>query len=119
MLSVRRPFVSLAVLGVALAGAGCGSEEEPAKDSDTTIEITLEDGEVDPLGERITVERDQPIIFEIDSDIESSLHVHSSPEQTIEFGKGETSEEITIGRAGVVDVELHDPAVTVVQLEVR
>ncbi len=108
-------------LTAALTLTGCSSEDadkEPTGKG-TTIAVTIADGAVTPNGERIEVERGAPITFAITSDVEGEMHVHSTPEHSIAYGVGETEKTITLEQAKVVEVELHDPAMTVVQLEVR
>lgn len=55
----------------------------------------------------------------ITADVAGELHVHSTPEQTIAYDAGTSEHEITIGRPGLVEVENHEPAAVVLQLEVR
>ncbi len=93
--------------------------ETGATTGEQTVGVTVKDGTVTPAGERVEVRAGQPITFVIDSDVAGELHAHSAPEQSIEFTPGTTTQEITIDRPGVVDVELHEPATLVVQLEVR
>jgi hypothetical protein len=100
------------------------SEEPPAEESEhhhegTVVEMTLKDGLVTPNGDRVEATAGEPITFRIDADTFGELHVHSTPEQTISFEAGASAHEIVIDRPGVVEVELHDPALIVVQLEVR
>ena len=51
--------------------------------------------------------------------VAGEFHVHSTPEQEIEYDAGTSEHEITIDRPGVVEVESHEPASVVLQLEVR
>jgi len=101
------------------ADPSASASDEPAEPEGTVIEVSLRDGTVTPSGERVEVEAGQPVTFEIDSDADGELHVHSNPEHSLEFGPGTSSQSITIDQPGVVEVELHDPAALVVQLEVR
>ncbi|WP_101523782.1 hypothetical protein [Nocardioides houyundeii] len=89
-------------------------EQEPAP-----IEITLEQDSFEPKGERIEVAAGEPVKIVITADRAGELHVHSTPEQEIEFTAGVTEHEVTIDQPGVVEVESHDPALVVLQLEVR
>ena len=119
---MRRPTAGLAALALAaaLALTGCSSEDQAAPTGPgVTIDVTIKDGAVDPSGERVEVKRGEPVTFDITSDVAGEMHVHSTPEHSIEFAPGETSRTITLEQAKVVEVELHDPAMTVVQLEVR
>ena len=81
--------------------------------------MTLKDGQVTPNGDRVKVGIDQPITFKVDSDTAGELHVHSTPDHSIEFEAGQSEDTFTIDSPGVVEVELHDPAVVVVQLQVQ
>ncbi|WP_460796289.1 hypothetical protein [Nocardioides pacificus] len=84
----------------------------------TVIEVTIADGEVSPSGDRVEAALGEPVVFAISSDVAGEMHVHSTPEQEIAFEAGTSEHEITVDTPGVVEVELHDPALTVVQLEV-
>ena len=120
---MRRTFVVLALLCLALPSlTSCG--DEPAADagnpSDSEqIDITIEGDTVTPNGERVDVGAGEPIELVVKSDKAGDLHVHSSPEQELTFGAGTTTLKLTIDEPGVVDVELHEPEVVVLQLEVR
>ena len=85
----------------------------------TVIPIELREGEVTPTGDRVEAKAGEPITFEIDADAPGELHVHSTPDHEIEFEPGTSTHEIVIDQPGIVEVELHDPAIVVVQLEVR
>ena len=82
------------------------------------VQITFEDGEVDPNGERIEVDAGQPIDLEVTADEPGEIHVHSDPEQEIAYDAGTETIEIQIDRPGVVEVESHDLDQVIVQLEV-
>ena len=89
---------------------------EPSDDDG--IEVEIEGGEISPNGKRVKVDVGEPVNLEVKSDRPGEFHVHSTPEQTIAFGKGETTVEITIDTPGVVDVEEHEAGIVVLQLEV-
>jgi len=93
-------------------------EPEPEPEG-TVIEMTLADGTVTPAGDRVQAETGEPITFVIDADAGGELHVHSTPESFIDFKAGTSEHEIVVDQPGVVEVELHEPALVVVQLEVR
>jgi hypothetical protein len=86
--------------------------------SEKVIEVDIEDGHVHPTGKRVEVGVGQRVVFDIRSDQPGKLHVHSTPEQELEFGEGESEVAVTLDKPGVVDVELHELGVVVVQLEV-
>ncbi|MBE7323815.1 hypothetical protein IEQ44_04025 [Nocardioides sp. Y6] len=122
------PFRRHAVRGAALAmvaslalGACSGEAEETADGDDPqVIQVSITDDEVTPMGERFEVGAGEPFTVEITSDREGALHVHSTPEQEWEFSADETTViDATIDQPGVVEVEMHDPDLVVLQLEVR
>jgi hypothetical protein len=135
----RSVAVALAAV-VALAVAGCGGAGGP-KDPDDggddltatpaaqvteapshdarVIGITITGSTVSPSGDRITVKRDQPVVLEIDAAAAGELHVHSSPEQHVEFPEGKSQVTLRLDQPGVVDVEDHTLDKLIVQLEVH
>jgi hypothetical protein len=125
------------VIALALTGCGGGSkdaEDDGADDLSATpvakvtvapsadakvIGVTIMGDSVSPSGARITVKRNQPVVLEIDADSEGELHVHSTPEQHVEFPVGKSQVQLKLDMAGVVDIEDHDLDKLIVQLEVR
>lgn len=109
------------VLATALAVFGCGSEEETPTEGatqDNRIELTFEGDEAPPV-ERVQVEAGETVELVITSDQPGELHVHSEPEETIEYGAGTTTYKLTnLEKPGVVDVERHEPEALVLQLEI-
>ena len=120
---MRRTVTVLTVLLCALPVlAGCGDDTSapPASGDETSqrIDIEFSQGSVTPKGERVDVKAGEPIELVVKADEPGELHVHSSPEQELEYGAGTTTLKLTIDQPGVVDVESHDLEVVVVQLEV-
>lgn len=119
---MRRPVLVLGSLLVAasLAFTGCGSDPSGGSKETKTLTLTIADGVPDPRGEVVKVDRDQPIVFRVTSDVAGTMHVHSTPDHEFDYGVGETTtEEFSIPTSGVVEVELHDPALQVYRLEVQ
>jgi hypothetical protein len=120
---MRRTVTVLTVLLCAFPVlAGCGDDDpEPAASGDdgsTTVNIEFSDGAVTPKGRRVEVKAGEPVELVVKADEPGELHVHSTPEQELEYGAGTTTLKLTIDQPGVVDVESHDLDVVVVQLEV-
>ena len=65
------------------------------------------------------VAKGEPLKLHITADEPGELHVHSTPEQEIEYAAGTTDKTLTLDQPGVVEVESHDLDKLVVQLEVR
>jgi hypothetical protein len=91
----------------------------PDKPSGTTIDITFKGETVKPNGVEKKVEAGKPITLHIVADRPGELHVHSSPEQEIEYDAGTSDKKLKIDRPGVVEVESHTLDQLVVVLEVR
>ena len=107
------------VLGLALSG--CGSDDTGGATTETkTIVITVSGDTITPNGDRIEVAAGQPIELVVTADAPGEIHVHSTPEQEIEYDAGTSTKTIDgIDRPGIVDVESHTLDQVIVQLEVR
>lgn len=119
---MRRVLATLTVLLCALPLAACGDEDEPAGDSPEpkVIEVTFEGDSVTPNGERVDVSTGQPVELKITADQPGEIHVHSDPEQELEYPAGESTVKIQdIDTPSTVDVESHTLDKVIVQLEVR
>ncbi len=116
-----------AVLALTACSTGADVGASPGGDSASstgadgsmpTIDITVVGNRITPNGERLKVGVGQPVTLRLVSDRAGELHVHSDPEQHLEFHKGRSTLKLTIERPGVIDVEEHDTGVVVVQLQV-
>ena len=134
----RRLLVVVAIGAVTLALAGCGSSEgTPAQGADDALSatpmarvtgappadakvigVTVGKDSVSPSGMKVTVKRNQPIVFEIDAVEAGELHVHSSPAKAIDYPAGKSQVQITIDKPGLIEAEIEDLGKLVVQLEV-
>lgn len=116
-------WIALAVLaGAALSACGTDDKDngsDNGSEDPAVIEITFEDGEVTPNGDRVEVETGQPIDLEVTADEPGEIHVHSDPEQEFEYVAGNTTLEMQFDRPGVVTVESHNLDQVIVQLEVK
>lgn len=123
---MRRVLATLTVLlCTAATTAACGEEGSTDGGGGTTgsetetIEITFSGDSVSPSGERVEVEAGQKLELVVKADAPGELHVHSEPEQELEYASGTTTLPLTIDQPGRVDVESHDLEEVIVQLEVR
>ena len=123
----QRPVRSLLVVLTTLVVAGTtltscsddsGSTQGSGSGSGTSIDITIKGGKVTPNGERVKAKVGSPITLKIDADRAGEIHVHSTPEQEIEFAKGTSTKKLTIKQPGIVDVEDHALEQVIVQLQV-
>ena len=100
------------------SGTGNTGSSTGSSGKGTTIDITIKGGKVTPHGDRVKAKVGQPVTLNIDADTSGEIHVHSSPEQEIEFEKGTSTKKVTIDQPGIVDVEDHALEQVIVQLEV-
>jgi hypothetical protein len=109
---------------LALALAGCGSDSGGSgtkKDSreTKTVDITFKGSTVTPEGLSVKVKAGAPLKLHITADQPGEIHVHSSPEQHIEYEAGTTDKTLTLDQPGVVDVESHTLDKLILQVQVR
>ena len=120
---MRRALAALALLICAVGLAGCGDDEPSGSSTDLptkTIDVTVEGDSVTPNGDRVEVKVGQPIELVVKADADGEIHVHSDPEQELEYGSGTTTlKAFTIDKPGLVEVESHSLEKTIVQLEVK
>ena len=121
---MRRLLVAATVLATLTLATACGSEDTPS-DSGSSIEpkvikVTFDGDSVTPNGERIEVATGQDVQLDITADVAGEIHVHSSPEQELEYPAGESTQTIQgMDQPGTVDVESHRLDKVIVQLEVQ
>jgi hypothetical protein len=111
----------LTVIVVSLTLTGCGNNDSGGDTtSPKTIEVTFQGDTVSPNGERVEVTHGQDVTLHVTADKPGEIHVHSTPEQELEYDAGETTLTIKdLDQPGVVDVESHTLEKVIVQLEVR
>jgi hypothetical protein len=115
-------LVTVAAVAPWLSACGAAEHPDPSPTSATTasvtsIDITIKGGTVTPDGDRVKVQVGAPVTLHIDADTSGEIHVHSTPEQEIEFSKGTSIRRLTITKPGIVDVEDHALDQVIVQLE--
>lgn len=112
------PLVAL-LTACLLALAGCGSAGSSSGKDNPMLDITISGKTITPTNKRIEVSKGKPLMIMITSDRSGELHLHSSPEQHIEFAKGTTKKTLTFTTPGVIEVEEHTSDTLIAQLEVR
>ena len=120
-MSRRTATLSTLALAAALALTGCSGDSGSTGGSGggrTTIDITIRGGKVTPHGGRVKAEVGKPVTLHVDADKAGEIHVHSTPEQHIDFGQGVSDKRLTIDKPGIVDVEDHALDQVIVQLQV-
>jgi hypothetical protein len=116
--------LAVVVTGTALLSlTACGDDDSAStgNQSETRkIAITFDGDTVTPNGERVDVGVGQKVELDVTADSAGEIHVHSDPEQELEYDVGSTTLTLDpIEQPGVVDVESHTLEQTIVQLEVK
>lgn len=115
-------FVALVTALVGLVGilTACGDDEATPSGSPVTLEVTVKGHEVTPTDKLVEVPKGSEVRVEVTSDDAGELHVHSQPEQEVQFSAGTT--RASLGKfdiPGRYAVEIHSLDVTVATLEVK
>lgn len=98
------------------ATASSSPTQEPAG---PTLAVTINGTDVQPNAEAITAATGEPITITFDTDRAGELHVHSKPEQYIEFDAGRSTKQLVIQTPGTVEIEEHDSEAVVAVVEVK
>lgn len=89
-----------------LPSAGAPSDQ-PSDSPVQTVDVTIQGDSVEPVAEKLTAHVGDTVQLNVDSDRDGELHVHSTPEQTFDFGAGTDTFMVKLEQPGVVDVEEH------------
>jgi hypothetical protein len=125
--TTRTTLAAVLTLAAALTVGGCsagGSTDQMSSSMSASsgkgpvLNVTVHGKHVTPNGDRLKVKLGQPVTIHVMSDRAGQLHVHSSPEQELNYRKGMTTLKVTIHTPGVIDIEDHIANVVVTQLEV-
>jgi hypothetical protein len=134
---LRRTFIALATTAV-LALSGCGGDEpstsgpsasessasgqtstsKPANGA-TQVDVTIEGDDVTPVAQAVQIGVGETVVLNITSDRAGELHVHSSPEQELEFEAGSSQLQVTLDKPGSVDIEEHESDSLIVRVLVK
>jgi hypothetical protein len=91
----------------------------PEEPSAPMLEVTVEGDRITPNAQQVKLAVGEPLLIEFTSDRAGELHVHSKPEQYVDFGAGTTRHRLVVETPGTVEVEEHESGAVVAVLEVR
>jgi hypothetical protein len=95
------------------------TESAAPKEAGPSLTVDIAGDKVTPNGQAIQVAPGKPLTITFNTDRAGELHVHSKPEQFVEFSAGTSTKKLTIEVPGVVEVEEHDTSHVVAQIEVK
>lgn len=126
---------SIAVITAVLAAltlgltTGCSSTSSSNSSSSSqgtdasnrkVIAITFAGGRVTPIAESVAVNVGQTVVLDITADVAGEIHVHSTPEQHVEYGVGHTQVPLNaLTLPGTIEVESHSLEKTILILQVH
>ena len=117
MTAVSRPLALVAALILAVGLlAGCGGSTTAG---DATLTVVLKGAKVTDPNQAITVGVGKTLTLDITADAGGSLHVHSSPEQQVDFAAGHTVKRLVFKVPGVIEIEDHATEQLVAQVKVQ
>lgn len=124
---MRRAVAAAVLALVSLTGcaggpnAGSSPTTTPSTQSHkgVSLDLTVKGDSITPNGERLAVGTGEPVTLHVRADRSGGFHVHSTPEQQLEFHKGRTTIRFSVDKPGLVDVEEHQSGLVVLQLEVH
>jgi hypothetical protein len=118
--TTARLLVAVPVFALSLAGllAGCvgGSGSGAGTAASTDVDVTVDGDTVSPTNKQLEIGVGDTVTLHVTADRAGELHVHSSPEQELDFEKGETDLPITLDKPGSIDVEEHDSETLVLRI---
>lgn len=82
------------------------------------LDIEVAGDDVTPNAEEIALDTGEALLLRITADRAGELHVHSRPEQYVEFGAGTTEHELVVDTPGSVEVEEHESGAVVAVIQV-
>jgi len=88
--------------------------KEPAA-SGPVVQVTIAGDSVQPVAEQVKMSVGDTLTLAVESDRDAELHVHSTPEQTVQVTPGVNEYTITFDKPGTVDIEEHASHVLVVR----
>lgn len=83
-----------------------------------SLVIRVDGDTISPNAAELDLGRGEPLTLRIAADRDGELHVHSRPEQYVEFDAGASVHELVIDAPGTVEVEEHKSGVVVAVLKV-
>lgn len=81
--------------------------------------VTVKGTKVGPNAQELSAAPGESITIDFDTDRAGQLHVHSKPEQYVDFPAGTSSKKLVIETPGTVEIEEHDSEAVVAVVTVK
>lgn len=81
--------------------------------------VTIKGSKVGPNAQELSATPGEAITIDFDTDRAGQLHVHSKPEQYVDFPAGTSSQKLVIKTPGTVEIEEHDSEAVVAVVTVK
>jgi hypothetical protein len=113
--------------GCASAAPGSGRDSkgdmsatpgQAAPSSAQTLKIVFAGCKVSPVAQRIELGLNKSLVLEIHADKVGQLHVHSTPQHSIDFPTGDSTVTLSFSTPGIIDIEDHALGSLIAQVEV-
>lgn len=88
------------------------------KPAGPALAVTVKGDAVGPNADEISLKVGEPLTITFSADRPGELHVHSKPEQYVEFAAGKSDKRLVISTPGTVEIEEHDTGAVVAVVEV-
>jgi hypothetical protein len=92
--------------------------ETPEEPDEEALDVEIAGDEVSPNAAAVDLDTGEPLVLRITADRAGELHVHSRPEQYVEFAAGTSEHELVVDTPGSVEVEEHESGAVVAVLRV-
>jgi hypothetical protein len=90
----------------------------PSEPAGPMLAVEIQGETVRPNAVEIRLDVGEPLAMTFDTDRAGELHVHSKPEQYVEFEAGTSTRELVVETPGSVKIEEHDTGAVVAVVEV-
>lgn len=114
-----RTTLTTGLVGLVAATALLAGCSDSGGTTTQDIDVTVKGDTVTPDGDKVAVPVGKQVTLHVTADAPGEIHVHSSPEQELEYDKGTSDLELTIDKPGTVEVESHTLDKVIVQLQAQ
>ena len=86
---------------------------------EVVVDVSIVGSDVTPVAQQVELGVGETLLLEVESDRAGELHVHSSPEQVVDFAAGSSELDLTFDKPGSVDIEEHQSGALIARVLVQ